>query len=105
MVASSIDISSTTPDLTELVDRATTSQEIITLTTKEEKSAVLISLEAFEYLVGMQRYRQKELMPADDFQQQFRQALTQAGYNSREKIIDLVKSVKQEMYDERSQQH
>jgi hypothetical protein len=36
MVASSIDIS-TTPDLAKLVDRATASQEIITLTAQGEK--------------------------------------------------------------------
>jgi prevent-host-death family protein len=103
MVASSIDIN-TTPNLAELVDRATTSQEVITLTAHGERRAVLLSLEAFEYLVGLQRYRQQDFMPAHDFEQQFRQALVEAGYDSREKIIDLVREVKQEMYEERHQQ-
>jgi prevent-host-death family protein len=102
MVASSIDIN-TTPNLAELVDRATTSQEVITLTAHGERRAVLLSLEAFEYLVGLQRYRQQDLMPTNDFEQQFRQALAAAGYDSREKIIDLVREVKQEMYEERHQ--
>jgi prevent-host-death family protein len=103
MVASSIDIN-TTPDLAELVNRATTSQEVITLTAHGQRQAVLLSLEAFEYLVGLQRYQQQELMPAHDFAQQFRQALAEAGYDSREKIIDMVREVKQEMYAERHQQ-
>jgi prevent-host-death family protein len=102
MVTSSIDIN-TTPNLAELVDRATTSQEVITLTAHGEGRAVLLSLEAFKYLVGLQQYRQQELMPAHDFEQQFRQALAEAGYDSREKIIDLVREVKQEMYEERHQ--
>jgi uncharacterized protein YdhG (YjbR/CyaY superfamily) len=54
--------------------------------------------------VGLQRYQQQELMPAHDFAQQFRQALAEAGYDSREKIIDMVREVKQEMYAERHQQ-
>jgi hypothetical protein len=44
-------------------------------------------------------------MPSGDFEQQFRQALAEAGYDSREKIIDLVRSVKQEMYEEQSHRH
>lgn len=102
MVASNnIDISTATPELNDLVSRATERQEIITLTAKDEKSAVLLSLEAFQYLVGLQKYRQCELMPSDKFEQQFHEALTAAGYDSREKIIDLVRSVKTEMYEER----
>jgi hypothetical protein len=41
---------------------------------------------------------EKELMPLDEFEQQFHQALVEAGYDSREKIIDLVREVKQEIY-------
>jgi prevent-host-death family protein len=102
MAASSIDLN-TTPDLSDLVNRATTSQEVITLTAHGERRAVLLSLEAFEYLVGLQRYRQQELMPAHDFEHQFRQALAEVGCDSREKIIDLVREVKQELYEERQQ--
>jgi prevent-host-death family protein len=103
MVASNIDLSNASPDLAELVNRATDSQEIITLTNQGKKSAVLISAEAFEHLVGIQKYRQTELMPPDEFEQQFHQALVEAGYDSREKIIDLVREVKQEIYEEHNQ--
>lgn len=57
--------------LAELVDCATTGHEIITLTAEGQKKAVLLSLEAFEYLIGMQQYRQRELMPDDEFHAQF----------------------------------
>ena len=103
MVASNIDITSSSSELANLVERANNSQEIITLTASDQKSAVLLSLEAFEYLVGLQKYRQNELMPPDEFEQQFHQSLVAAGYDSREKIIDLVRDVKQEMYRERLQ--
>ena len=104
MIASNIDISSTQPDLTDLVNRASSRQEIITLTAQDQQSAVLLSLEAFEYLIGLQQHRYKQLMSPIEFEQQFRQALTDAGYDSREKIVNLVRSVKKEMYEERRSQ-
>ncbi|MEL6454243.1 MAG: hypothetical protein AAFQ40_05935 [Cyanobacteria bacterium J06623_5] len=107
MVASNIDISNTAntapPSLDDLVHRASR-QEIITLHTQDDKSAVLLSLEAFEYLVGLQKYHQQALMPSADFEKQFHQSLVNAGYDSREKIIDLVQDVKRELYEERLQQ-
>ena len=42
-------------------------------------------------------------MPVDDFEKQFHQALVESGYDSKEKIIELVRDVKREMYEERSQ--
>jgi len=101
VTSKNIDISTATPELNDLVSRATERQEIITLTAKDEKSAVLLSLEAFQYLVGLQEYRQRELMPSSEFEQQFHKSLIEAGYDSRDKVIDLVRSVKAEMYEER----
>lgn len=100
MVASSIDVNREKPELAELVNRASASQEIITLTAEGDNSAVLLSRDAFEYLVGLQKYRQRETMPREKFESQFRQALAEAGYDTREKIIDLVREVKKEMYEE-----
>ncbi len=37
----------------------------------------------------------------DELQRGLAQALTEAGYNSREKIIDLVRAVKRDIADER----
>ncbi|MEL7223268.1 MAG: hypothetical protein AAF810_00575 [Cyanobacteria bacterium P01_D01_bin.36] len=101
MVASSIDVNREKPELAELVNRAAASKEIITLTAEGNNSAVLLSLEAFEYLVGLQKYRERELMPREKFEPQFREALAEAGYDTREKMIDLVREVKQEIYEER----
>lgn len=92
----------TKPPLTELVDRAISS-EIITLTANGQEKAVLLSVEAFEHLIGTQAYQQRELMPLDELRSQFQQALTEAGHNTRSEIIDLVQDIKQEIAAERFQ--
>ena len=52
--------------LSELVERAASSSEIITLASHGQSKAVLVSLEAFEYLVGRRAYRQ-QLLPVREF--------------------------------------
>ena len=89
--------------LSELVKQAASSNQIMTLAAHGQSKAVLLSLEAFEYLVEGQAYRQRQLLPLDEFHQQFHQALVEAGYDSREKIINLVQEVKQELAAERDQ--
>ena len=101
MIASDSDVNSTKPELTNFIDRATDSQEMITLKSEDQKTAVIASAETFEHLVGLNRYRSGETMPADEFEKGFHQALVDAGYDSREKILDLVRDVKQEIYEER----
>jgi len=49
----------------------------------------------------MNNSTQKKLMPLDEFQKQFQQYLTEAGYDSPETIINLVQEIKQEMATER----
>lgn len=102
MVASNIEVSGA-PNLAELVNQSVSDSEVITLTEKGKKRAVLLSIGAFERLIGVWKARQQDLMPADDFEKQFHQALVESGYDSREKIIELVRDVKREMYEERSQ--
>ena len=64
----------------------------------------IIGLEALTNLVEMSKYAQQKLMPNDEFQEQFQQALKEAGYDSPEKIINLVQEVKQEMATQRQSQ-
>lgn len=83
--------------LSELVNRATNTGEMIILTTDGKAKAVLLGVEAFEELLGIREYSQRELMPFDNLQKQFQEALIEAGYDSHEKIVNLVQEVKQEM--------
>lgn len=88
------------PPLSELVNRASTNQEIITLTTNGQGKAVLLSVEAFQSLLRIRSKEQDPRMPLTEFHPQFHAALVEAGYDSREKIINLVQAVKQEIADE-----
>ena len=42
-------------------------------------------------------YDEHPLMPLDDFQQQFHAALIEAGYDTHEKILELIREVKLEL--------
>lgn len=49
-------------------------------------------------------YQKRELIPIENLQRETKQALSEAGYDSREKIIELVQEVKQEIATERQKQ-
>jgi prevent-host-death family protein len=89
--------------LSELVDRAADERELIILTSEGKPKAILLGVEAFETLVGMHEYANRQLIPLDSFQQQFQQALIEAGYDSHQKIVNLVQEIKQEIAAERQQ--
>ena len=102
VTSNSVEVNGAAPELVELVHRASTSKEVITLTDKGKTSAVLLSLETFEHLVGLQQ--QHAMISQDEFQRQIQKDFADSGYDSREKIIELVREVKREMYEERHQQ-
>lgn len=88
--------------LTELVDRAASSK-VITLTDHGQEKAVLLSIEAFEQLVSIQAYRQRELMSIEELRSHTQQVFGEAGYHTHSDIINLVQDVKQEIVTERFQ--
>ncbi|KAM3100243.1 hypothetical protein ACKFKG_01680 [Phormidesmis sp. 146-35] len=88
--------------LSELVDRAATS-EIITLIANGQEKAVLLSIEAFEQLVSIQAHRQQRLMSIDELRSHAQQAFTEAEYSTHSDIINLVQDIKQEIAAERFQ--
>jgi prevent-host-death family protein len=87
--------------LSKLVNQASYGREVVVLTSRGQPKAVLIGVEAFQELVGMREYAEKPLMPFDSFQLKFKQALIEAGFDSKEKIVDLVREVKREIAEER----
>lgn len=101
---SSVRIADASRQLSQLVNRAAYGQELIVLTSRGQAKAVLLGMEAFEDLVGMREHANRELIALDSLQQQLQEALIEAGYNSREKIVNLVREVKQEITAERDQQ-
>jgi len=97
---STVSIADASRSLSRLLNQAAYGNEVIILTSRSQPKAVLLGMDAFQGLVGA-RERRGSMMPLDTLQLQFQQALTEAGYDTIEKVVDLVRDVKQEMADER----
>lgn len=68
-----------------------------------QAKAVLIGIEAFEALLGIQPRKTDTARSLAEWQEQFRQALAAAGYHTREDIIALVRDVRRELAAERAE--
>ncbi len=98
---STVSISEASQKLSKLVNRAAYGNEVVVLSSRGKAKAVLLGMDAFEELIGMREHAQRQLAPLDTFQQQFQQALTEAGYDTAEKIVKMVREVKHELTAER----
>ena len=98
---STVSIANASRSLSRLLNQAAYGNEVIILTSRNQPKAVLLGMDAFQRLVGARAHRQGSMMPLDTLQFQFQQALTNAGYDTIDKNVDLVRDVKQEMADER----
>jgi prevent-host-death family protein len=98
---STISISEASRKLSHLVNRAAYGREIVVLTSRGKAKAVLLGMEAFEELVGGREHSQRPLMSLDTFQHLFRQTLAEAGYETQEKIVELVREVRRDLNEER----
>jgi prevent-host-death family protein len=98
---STVSISDASRELSRLVNRAAFGNEIVILSSRGRAKAVLLGLETFQELIGMREHAKRQLVPLDTFQQQFQQALADAGYETTEKIVAMVREVKNELVAER----
>ena len=94
---STISIAEASRQFSQVINRAAYGQDVVVLTSRGQPKAVLLGLEAFDQLVGMREYANQTLMPIDEFQEKFRAALAEAGYDTRQKLLDLVGDVKTEL--------
>lgn len=101
MQMSSVSISKASRNLSHWVNKAGYSGEAVVLTSHGRPKAVILGIEAFEALLGVAEYLEEDLLPAEEIQAQFRQALAEHGYRSREEILALVQEVKREMAEEK----
>lgn len=86
------------------INRAGQSRDCVFVTTNEgQTKAVLIGIEAFESLLGIQPRPNDSSLSLAERQAEFRQALTTAGYQRREEIIALVREVRRELATERAE--
>lgn len=100
---STISIADASRRFSQVVNRAAYGSEVVVLTSRGQAKAVLLGMSAFQALVGMGEYANRPLLPLETFQDQFSAALAEAGYDSREKIVDLVRDVKREMLADHEQ--
>lgn len=96
-----VSIANASRQLSSLVNRAAYGREVVTLTSRGKAKAVILGVESFQKLVGMSEYAQEELMPLDAFRAAFHRALEEAGYSTRESVVELVREVKRELAEER----
>jgi prevent-host-death family protein len=96
-----VSISDATRQLSRLVNRAAYGREVLVLTSRGQAKAVLLGMEAFQDLVGARQHAQRPLMPLDTFQNQFRKALAEAGYDTEEKIVELAREIRREAVADR----
>lgn len=89
------------PELCQLIQQANTRQEAITLVQAGKQKAVLLSLEMFQNLIGVSDRR--EQISSEEFAATSHQLFTASGYDSPEKIMQLIHEVKQELLTEREQ--
>ena len=100
---STVSIADANRHLSQLINRAAYGSEVVVLTSRGQAKAVLLGIDAFESLVGMGDYANRPLLPLETLQDEFGRALAAAGYDSRDKIVDLVRDVKREMLADREQ--
>jgi prevent-host-death family protein len=88
-------------ELSQLIQQANSKQEAIALVQEGQPKAVLLSLEMFKHLIGISDRR--EQLSNEGFATMSRQLFTKSGYDSTDKIMELIHDVKQEISIEREQ--
>ncbi len=86
-------------ELSQLIQQATFKREAITLVQEGKHKAVLLSLEMFQNLIGI--CDRREQLSIAGFADISRQLFTTSGYDSAEKIMQLIHEVKEELAVER----
>jgi prevent-host-death family protein len=96
-----ISISEASRNLSHWINRASYGREFVVVTSRGKAKAVIVGIEAFEALFGLEILSEDELIPLPHFTQEFREATENAGYKTREDIIQLVREVRKEIADEK----
>lgn len=83
--------------LSQIVNRASYGREVMILTSRGKPKAVLVGIDTFQQILGVHKIAEGAQMSASDLQLGLRQALEEGGYDIPEKIVGLVREVKQEI--------
>lgn len=96
-----VSISEASRNLSHWVNQASYGRECVMLTSRGRPKAVLLGVETFETLLGIQSAATTPRMPVEQLRRELRQVLAEAGYGTKEEIVALVQDVKRELADER----
>ena len=102
---SSVSVAEAGRQLSHLINRAAYGREIVVITSRGQAKAVLLGMEAFDHLVGMDEYTNRALPPLNEFRQRSLEALSEAGYSTREKILEMTREVRRERIEDRDGVH
>jgi prevent-host-death family protein len=98
-----VSVAEASRNLSHWVNQASYGRSCIIVTSRGKPKAVIMGVEAFKTLIGVPDVPEDELMSAEQFRKEFGEALAEAGYRTREEIIELVREVKREIAAERLQ--
>jgi prevent-host-death family protein len=98
-----ITVSQASRNLSHWLNRASFGREVVVVTSHGRAKAVILGVDAFEELLGLGPYADWEPTPLDEFRRAFREALAEAGYQSHEELLALVREAKREVLAARAQ--
>lgn len=99
---SSVSVAEAGRQLSQLINRAAYGREVVVITSRGQAKAVLLGVDVFEDLIGKEASSTSELPPLSEFRQRSQEALAEAGFTSREAILELTRQVRKERIDEQS---
>ncbi len=94
---STISIAEAGRQLSQVVNRASYGHEVLVLTSRGKPKAVLVGIDTFQEILGIHKIAESIQMPVGELQSGLQQALAEEGYDTPEKIVDLVREVRREM--------
>lgn len=99
---SNVSVAEASRQLSQLINRAAYGREVVVITSRGQAKAVLLGVEAFDQLVGLDELTSQPLSSLSEFRQRTKAAFAEAGYSSREDILALTQAVRQERFAERA---
>lgn len=96
-----VSVSEASQNLSHWINQASYGRDCVIVTSRGRAKAVLIGVEAFETLIGVPDQDRQRSLPVQELRREFRQALAEAGYQTPEEMVNLVREVKRELAEER----
>jgi prevent-host-death family protein len=97
-----VSVSEASQNLSHWINQASYGRECVIVTSRGRAKAVLLGVEAFEAMLNIPTQERAPSRAVEQLRREFGEALAEAGYETGEDVVQLVKRVKQELADERA---